>query len=765
MIETKGRAPDLVLALVLFWAMFALSFLGYTRSLSNAADEMLYFSLTQSMAKWHTITLDQVSTVGPAPEEFGLGGHRYTKKAPLASVLGVPLFWLAQSPLGRGIGAVDMVLLLNEILVAATAAVLFLLVRRMGYPPWVALILGVVATLATPLWVYGKLFFAEPTITLTFIVTLYAAYAAATTRRAGWVVATGVAYGLAVAAKYIDLALLAPVPVYLAWTFAASAGQGEKRGHTSASMIYSAVTTLLWFSLGAIPVGELLVGYDLARYGLPLDSGYGAWETFSTPTLVGVAGLLFSPGKSIFVYTPVFLLTLWWGPAFFRRFPTWSGMVGAIIVLNLVLYGSWYVWWGAWGWGSRFTVPIMPLVALFLAEGLVAAHGWGVKIVAGVLGLLSVGVQILGVAVHYDVYLNALMRINSRPDTLTLYDIRRSPILQQIYLLTRQKLDLAWILPNGPQAIDWPALTTALLGAGIACACLVLSWRARSWKYWLPVLLVSSVVVPGAIYADLRQYDQAPDQSVRAVVNTLANAPANATILQMAPSVAVPFANWQKRDLPELGWSEEPYPSPRIDIRLARLERRSPEVWVVTEAPAKAPMNGVEASLDRGLVELSETPLGRFRVLRFAVQPTQLHFAPVAVHFAQGIDLTGFLVSNGPPAPNQTFDVTLRWQASPDRRQRPDFTVFVHFLDDTGKLVGQQDDPPASGYLPTSQWRPNQVVYDEHTIVVSANAATNAHLLQVGLYLPSTGVRVAVLSANVPTTSNAAVLNLQNGRH
>jgi len=760
MIGAKRRAPDLVLALLLFWAMFALSFVGYTRTLSDAADEMLYFSLTQSMAKWQTITLDQVSTVGPAPEEFGVGGHRYTKKAPLASLLGVPLFWLAQSPLGRGIGAVDAVLLLNELLVALTAAILFLLIRRMGYPPWVALALGVVATLATPLWVYGKLFFAEPTITLTFVITLYAAYAAATTRRVGWVVATGIAYGLAVAAKYIDLALLAPVPFYLAWTFATSVRQGKERGLLSARALSAAATTLLWFSLGAVPVGGVLIGYDLARYGIPFDSGYGAWETFSTPTLVGVAGLLFSPGKSIFVYTPLFLVALWWGPAFVRRFPAWSGMIGSIIILNLVLYGSWYVWWGAWGWGSRFTVPIMPLVALFLAEGLTAAHGRVVQILVGALGLLSVGIQVLGVAVHYDVYLNALMPINHRPDTLTLYDARRSPILQQIPLLTRQKLDLAWILPNGPRAIDGPALITAALGVGIAFACLALCWRARAWKHWLPVMMVSSIVVPGAIYTDLRHYGQASDQTILAVVNALSTAPANAVLLQMAPSIAVPFADWEKRDLPELGLSEEPHPGRRVELQLSQLERRSPEVWVVTEAPAKAPMNGIEASLDRSLAELGETPVGRFRVLRFAVQPAQLRFVPVAVHFAQGVDLTGFLISNGPPRANQSFDVTLRWQASSDQQQRPDLTVFVHFLDDAGRMVGQKDDPPDSGYQPTSQWEPNQVVYDEHTIAVSANAATDAHRLQVGLYLPSTGARVAVLSANVPTASNAVVLDL-----
>src|SRR5687767_7473374 len=91
---------------------------------------MVIFSLTQSIAKWQTVTIDQVSTVGPNPAEFGISGSRYVKYAPLQALLAVPLYLAAQR---LPIGAVDAVLLLNHLVTAVALAVLFLLARRVGY--------------------------------------------------------------------------------------------------------------------------------------------------------------------------------------------------------------------------------------------------------------------------------------------------------------------------------------------------------------------------------------------------------------------------------------------------------------------------------------------------------------------------------------------------------------------------------------------------------------------------------------------------------
>lgn len=424
-----SAAADLARATAIFLLIFSVYFIGYSRTLPPTADEMIDFGLAQSLAKWQIFSIDQVSTVGPNPEEFGLGGHRYSKYGPLQAVLSVPLFWLAQR---LPIGAVDTVLLLNHLATALSMALLFLLVRRMGFGPLVGLAIVAVVAFGTPLWVHSKRYFAEPTITLCVIATIFSAYAAATTRRAAWLVLAGFAFGAAVAAKYVNVVLLSPVPVYLAlsallaappkgssavdssgdsgpprhsettpalvsrlharraganWARVGTAsGSGRlddragetpalpgcsplhetmpvptSRGTTGRSHAWRSTMTascssrlaataraLWWFGVGAAPVAVLLALYDLARFGDPLASGYAHWESFSTPIWVGVSGFLFSPGKSIFVYTPLFMLLPFWAGSFVRRFPSFSALLGAVIALHLGLYGSWWVWWGAW---------------------------------------------------------------------------------------------------------------------------------------------------------------------------------------------------------------------------------------------------------------------------------------------------------------------------------------------------------------------------------------------------------------------------------
>ncbi|MGH2460537.1 MAG: ArnT family glycosyltransferase, partial [Chloroflexota bacterium] len=209
------RGMDLARAMAIFLFVFAVYFVGYARTLPPTADEMIDFGLAQSMAKWQIFSIDQVSTVGPNPEEFGIDGHRYSKYGPLQAVLSVPLFWLAQR---QPIGAVDTVLLLNHLVTAASMALLFLLVRRLGYGPVVALGITALVAFGTPLWIHSKRFLGEPTITLCVIATIYSAYVAATTRRPLWLVLTGLAFGAAVASKYVNGVLLLPVPLYLAWT-------------------------------------------------------------------------------------------------------------------------------------------------------------------------------------------------------------------------------------------------------------------------------------------------------------------------------------------------------------------------------------------------------------------------------------------------------------------------------------------------------------------------------------------------------------------
>jgi hypothetical protein len=771
--------------------VFAIYFVSYNRTLPPTADEMVNFGLAQSLAKWQILSIDQVSTVGPNPEEFGIGGHRYAKYGPLQAVLSVPLFWLAQD---LPIGEVDTVLLLNHLVTALTAALLYLLVRRLGYRPAVALAVMALVIFGTPLWIHSKRYFGEPTITLCLIATLYAAYAAATTRRWGWYLLAGLGFGLAVAAKYVDAVLLAPIPLYLLGC--ALWGSGHPAAPTSAPSVdpdtpipvlpvdgeeaalwgrpgsgsndrpgldwRHAIGGLVVFGLGAAPIAALLLYYDWVRFGNPLTSGYAHWEGFSTPMWVGVAGFLFSPGKSLFVYTPAFLLLFVWGARFWRRFPSFSGLLAAIVVLHLCLFGAWWVWWGAWAWGARFIVPILPLLAIALAEGIATVRAPAMKAVAVVLGLLSLVIQLLGISVDHTIYLVQLMPLNPRPDTLTLYDLRYQPILHQIPLMTRQWLDFAWIERSGPSWVNLPALGAALAGVAVAALAFAIVWQGRRALVWLPALVVSAVVVAGGTFIALHTYDGQIDPTTAAVVAAIDRAPANTGLVQLIPQDVIPYANWQKRDLPEIGWIEEPHPNPIITTRLDHFAALYPQLWVVTQTPPKVPSNGVEARLDRSLVQVGDEPVGQDRLLRYLTNPASLPVVTENQRFADGITLAGFALNRTDVTAGQWLDVILVWRAGATAPPRPDYTVFVHLVQPDGALVAQHDNPPASGYASTSRWRPGQVVYDDHAIALPADVPDDVHQIQVGLYLPSTGQRLPLLGPGGKPAGDTVTLDLND---
>lgn len=101
-------------------------------------------------------------------------------------------------------------------------------------------------------------------------------------------------------------------------------------------------------------------------------------------------------------------------------------------------------------------------------------------------------------------------------------------------------------------------------------------------------------------------------------------------------------------------------------------------------------------------------------------------------------------------AGERRVEVRLRWLAlAPTER---DYTVFVHLLDDTGKLVAQHDGPPQAGAYPTSAWQPGEEVDDLHALPI-AGLAPGAYHLIAGMYDPATQQRLPVYEPHPPESN------------
>jgi hypothetical protein len=90
-----------------------------------------------------------------------------------------------------------------------------------------------------------------------------------------------------------------------------------------------------------------------------------------------------------------------------------------------------------------------------------------------------------------------------------------------------------------------------------------------------------------------------------------------------------------------------------------------------------------------------------------------------------------------------TISVTVHWQAL--RPLARDYTVFLHAADPNGQLQGQQDTMPQDNKLPTSRWRPGQIVADQYHAILKPGAPSGeGYTLARGLYQWQTGQRLRV---------------------
>jgi len=242
------------------------------------------------------------------------------------------------------------------------------------------------------------------------------------------------------------------------------------------------------FAVGPLLAGLVQVGYNYLRYqGLPnalFRTGYEHEPGFSTPLDVGLAGLLFSPGKSLFLYAPALLLAplgLW----LLARSAGRPGRVAAALIvaqaaLSLVFNGMWWAWTGNFAWGPRLIFPVLPLLVWPLAA-LGARIGvlprWRAAPLAGVWAALAVAgaiVSIPGALTDFQVYyhLHGLYLAEDALTGPTVYDLGDSPLLAPLGYL-RDGLSAAIYRPSLaslglPRAWDGivPAALTLIAAGG-----------------------------------------------------------------------------------------------------------------------------------------------------------------------------------------------------------------------------------------------------------------------------------------------------------
>ena len=128
--------------------------------------------------------------------------------------------------------------------------------------------------------------------------------------------------------------------------------------------------------------------------------------------------------------------------------------------------------------------------------------------------------------------------------------------------------------------------------------------------------------------------------------------------------------------------------------------------------------------------------------------PWQGDFADAAsnnARFGEAIRLSAFSVT-GEPQAGQTLTIHLYWEAISHSTES--YIVFVHLLDEAGNLVSSHDGSPRDGSFPTTTWLSGDLIEDNHPLQLDADLPAGVYQLTVGFYLPETGERLRVQTAD-----------------
>ena len=449
----------LVLGLFLFFFYFA-GASGHFHSF----DDILRYKTTESLARGGGLAIDAYGHGKPAPIKYG----------PVQPVVSVPLFRLGEALQGIWPGEPKLTeVAVSSLMQAVTAlcgAALFGLMMNLGYGPAASVCTALLFGLATMAWPYARYHFTEP-LSCLFIITAWWLILAA--RRGRAVLRLGLAgacLGLG-GLNHLNLFILAcPLFfVYAVWLFRPGVGRstwriGQFATRMAALALPMALGVLAYLAFNYLRFGSPWVsGYEIDRAAPNLV--YDGCNGFCNPWWVGVQGLLFSPGKSAFLYSPLLFLSVFLIRPFYKNHRAEAVLLGGLWLAWLGFYATWWAWHGDFCWGPRYLLPVMGLACLPLAEAWprLKAPGKAFTVAFILLTGLAVLVQALAVCLPFSFYLTSLVPNDLGNIYLVHYIPHLSPIPGQLKMLhIADHLDFYWL--ERP-ALPWLALAVFFLGS------------------------------------------------------------------------------------------------------------------------------------------------------------------------------------------------------------------------------------------------------------------------------------------------------------
>ena len=464
----------------------------------SAGDAFPARYLPFAIWRHHSVLLDPVATLtaqGRGDTAFWMvhvpGDHIISLYPVVLPVLIAPLYLPAAGYLhlrGWTDERLDHVARIMEklsasLLAALSASLLYLLLRRRAAVP-VALLLTVAYAFGTTTWVISsQALWQHGMAELLVIGLLLLLTGPCTVPR---VLAAGLLCGLIAGNRPPDVILAAVLGAYgLFWA-----------GRRAALLVAAAAlpaALVLHYNLG-------VAGNFAGGYGRAGDASF-----FRHDLLAGLGGLLFSPMRGLFVFSP-FLLFLGFA---WRHLPRERGergltlAMGAGVVLQLLLYAK-ADWRGGISWGPRYMTDLLPLLVWMLVPVVAALRGFGRVCFLVAVGV-AVAIEAIGAFWYTGVTDRALFAVAGGPQQMrAAWDWRNAPFVASLghghapaELLTEMRGNFDAVEAGGHAT---SAVSSVIAGQEVAATGWALAGHATPWQ--VAILIDGRQTVGSRIFVD-----------------------------------------------------------------------------------------------------------------------------------------------------------------------------------------------------------------------------------------------------------------------
>jgi hypothetical protein len=380
----KGKSRLLVPCMI--FVFFCGFYLFTAKGAIYLGDGLVNFQTVRSLVERQSLAVD--CAISSEYTQKSQDGQCYGKYDLGLAVASMPLYYLARLFNGPAPAHPDALSLgklfistFNQLVTAATCAVLYLTALQLSDSRRQAMTLAFVFGLFTLAWPYSSTYFAQPLVGLLLLVA-FLILCTCRSQSCGPYAAAGLALAYASFTRFDSVPLAVVICVY-AWYRLMRHGISRRQGTLCMASLFSPIVLAV--------IAHCMLDY--VRSGNALQLGYQG-EGWSTPILTGLYGLLFSPGRGIVFYSPLVTLAILGLRKLWKRgWGAEAALIGGLIIVQLAIYAPWHAWEGGWSWGPRFLVSTQPLLILGLLPWI---EQEGSKLSIVVLSSIAFTVQMIG---------------------------------------------------------------------------------------------------------------------------------------------------------------------------------------------------------------------------------------------------------------------------------------------------------------------------------------------------------------------------------